>query len=119
MKDIEIDDLITPKKEYGVNNAWAKKENRELKDSLLMERTLDKRIEEITQEVITAASDRQENFSNCIIALYKNTDAPALLTPCWAATRPGLFQQGGERAADAVDVRLVERFAVQEHKKRQ
>jgi hypothetical protein len=88
LEDIKMDDLKTLEKEYGVNISWAKKENREMKDGLLMERTLDKRIEDITQEVITVASDQEENFPIVLSPCIKNTDASALLTACWAATRP-------------------------------
>ena len=35
-----------------------------------MENTLDRRIEDITQEVITVSGDREEKFSECIRALY-------------------------------------------------
>ncbi len=76
LEDIKMDDLKTLEKEYEVNISWAKQENREMKDGLLMERTLDKRIEDITQEVITVASDQEENFSNCIVALYKKYRCP-------------------------------------------
>lgn len=76
LEDIKIEDLKTLEKEYEVNISWAKKENREMKDGLLVERTLDKRIEDITHEIITVASDQEENFSNCIIALYKKYRCP-------------------------------------------
>jgi hypothetical protein len=76
LEDIRIDDLKILEKEYRVKISWAKKENREMKDGLLMERTLDKRIEDITQEVITVASEQEENFSDCIIALYKKYRCP-------------------------------------------
>ena len=76
LEDIKIDDLEILEKEYGVKISRAKKENREMKDGLLMERTLDKCIEDITQEVITVASDQEEKFSNCIIALYKKYRCP-------------------------------------------
>jgi hypothetical protein len=76
LEDIKMEDLKTLEKEYGVNISWAKKESREMKDGLLMERTLDKHIEDITQEIISVASDQEENFSNCIVALYKKYRCP-------------------------------------------
>jgi hypothetical protein len=47
-----------------------------MKDGLLMEKTIDKRIEDISQEVITLSSDKEDDFSNCIIALYKKYRCP-------------------------------------------
>ena len=41
-----------------------------------MENTLDRRIEDITQEVITVLGDREEKFSECIRALYKKYRCP-------------------------------------------
>jgi hypothetical protein len=41
-----------------------------------MENTLDKRIEDISQEVITVSGDREVKFSNCIRALYKKYRCP-------------------------------------------
>jgi hypothetical protein len=76
LEDIKNSDLKTLEKEYGVVISCAKTENREMKDGLLMERTLDKRIEDITQEVITVASDQEENFSKCLVALYKKYRCP-------------------------------------------
>jgi len=76
LEEIRISDLKTLGKEYGVNISWTKTENREMKGGLLMENTLDKRIEDITQEVITVSSDQEENFSRCLVALYKKYRCP-------------------------------------------
>ncbi len=76
LEDFKASDLKSLEREYGVNISWAKAENREMKDGLLMERTLDKRIEDISQEVITVASDQEENFSKCLIALYGKYRCP-------------------------------------------
>ena len=76
LEEIRERDLKGFEKEYGVNISYEKIENREMKDGLLMERTIDKRIEDISQEVVTLASDREDDFSNCIIALYKKYRCP-------------------------------------------
>jgi hypothetical protein len=89
LEDIKIDDLKALEKKYEVKISWAKKEHREMKDGLLMERTLDKRIEDITQEVITVASDQEENFSNCIIALYKKYRCPRTPYALLGSNEPG------------------------------
>jgi len=74
--EINENDLKTFEKEYGVNIAYEKIENREMKDGLRMEKTLDKRVEDISQEVITLSAEKEDNFSNCIIALYKKYRCP-------------------------------------------
>ncbi len=57
--------------EYGVNISYEKIENREMRSGLFMERTLDKSIKDMSQEVITLSSDKEDSFSNCIVALYE------------------------------------------------
>ncbi|MBI5969232.1 MAG: hypothetical protein HY882_15410 [Deltaproteobacteria bacterium] len=76
LEEIKEKDLKSFEKDYGVNISYEKIENREMKDGLLMEKTLDKRIEDVSQEVITLSSDKEDNFSNCIIALYKKYRCP-------------------------------------------
>jgi hypothetical protein len=76
LEEIKEEDLRSLAKEYGVNISYDKIENREMKDGLLMEKTLDKRIEDISQEVITVSSDKEDNFSNCMVALYKKYRCP-------------------------------------------
>lgn len=76
LNEIKEEDLKALEGEYGVRISYEKIENREMKGGMLMERTLDKRIEEISQEVITLSSDQEDQFSNCIIALYKKYRCP-------------------------------------------
>ena len=76
LEEISEKDLKSFEREYGVNISYAKVENREMKNGLLMEKTLDKRIEDISQEVISLSSDLEDDFSNCIIALYKKYRCP-------------------------------------------
>jgi hypothetical protein len=76
LEEIRERDLKGFAREYGVNISYERVENREMKDGLLMERTIDKRIEDISQEVITLSSDQEEGFSNCLIALYKKYRCP-------------------------------------------
>jgi hypothetical protein len=61
---------------YGVKISYEKIENREMKEGLLMEDTLDKQIEDISQEVISVSGDREGKFSDCIRALYKKYRCP-------------------------------------------
>ncbi|KPK90126.1 MAG: hypothetical protein AMJ94_10200 [Deltaproteobacteria bacterium SM23_61] len=89
LEEIKIDDLKILEKAHRVKISWEKRENREMKEGLLMERTLDKRIEDITQEVITVASDQEENFSDCIIALYKKYRCPRTPYALLGSNEPG------------------------------
>lgn len=75
-EEIREKDLKNVEREYGVNISYEKIENREMKNGLLMEKTIDKRIGDISQVVITLSSDQADNFSNCIIALYKRYRCP-------------------------------------------
>ena len=76
LEEIREKDLKSFEREYGVKISYEKIENREMKDGLLMEKTIDKRIEDISQEVIILSSDQEDTFSNCIIALYKKYRCP-------------------------------------------
>ena len=76
LEEIKERDLKSLTRKYGVQISCEKIENRQMKEGLLMESTLDKRIEEITQEVIMVSGDREGKFSDCIRALYKRYRCP-------------------------------------------
>jgi hypothetical protein len=76
LNEITEKDLDNLAREYGLKISYEKIENRETKNDLLMENTLDKRIEDISQEVITVSSDGEKNFSDCIRSLYKRYRCP-------------------------------------------
>jgi len=76
LEEIRGKDLQSLEKEYGVDISYEKIEKREMKDGLLMEKTLDSRIEDISQEVITVSSENEDNFSKGIIAIYKKYRGP-------------------------------------------
>jgi hypothetical protein len=76
LEEIKEGVLKTLARKYRVQISYEKIENRQIKEGLLMESTLDKRIEEITQEVITVSGDREGKFSDCIRALYKRYRCP-------------------------------------------
>jgi hypothetical protein len=75
-EEIREKELKALAQDYGVKITYEKIENRELKGELLMENTLNKRIEDITQEVITVLGDREEKFLECIRALYRKYRCP-------------------------------------------
>ena len=76
LEEIEEKDVKEVGREYSVMISYEKIDNRQMKDGLLMENTFDKRIEDISQEVITISADQEEGFSNCIRALYKKYRCP-------------------------------------------
>jgi hypothetical protein len=76
LDEIKVGDLKSLARKYGVQISYEKIENRQMKEGLLMEKTLDKKIEEISQEVITVSGDREKKFADCIRALYKKYRCP-------------------------------------------
>jgi len=76
LEKIKEGDLKNLARKYGVRISYEKIENREIKEGLLMENTLEKKIEEISQEVITVSGDGEKKFSDCIRALYKRYRCP-------------------------------------------
>jgi hypothetical protein len=76
LEKIKEEDLKDIARECGVMISYEQIENRQQSGSLLMESTLDKRIEDISQEVITISAHEEEGFSNCIRALYRRYRCP-------------------------------------------
>ncbi len=76
LEEVREADLKELAQRFGVEIAYKKIENRRMKDGLLMENTMERRIEDITQEVVSVSGGREENFSACIRALYKKYRCP-------------------------------------------
>jgi hypothetical protein len=76
LEKIKEGDLKSLGRKYGVQISYEKIENRQMKEGLLIENTLDKQIEDISQEVITVSGDQEGKFSNGIRALYKKYRCP-------------------------------------------
>jgi hypothetical protein len=76
LDEIKQRDLNAFARKYGVQISYEKIENRRLQDGLLMENTLDKHIEDISQGVITVSGDQEKKFADCIRALYKRYRCP-------------------------------------------
>jgi len=76
LNKIKAGDLKAFAGKYGVKISYEKIENRQIKAGLLMEDTLSKKIEDISQEVITVSGDREKKFSDCIRALYRKYRCP-------------------------------------------
>ncbi len=99
LNKIKAGDLKNFAGKYGVKISYEKIENRQMKDGLLMEDTLSKRIEEITQEVITVSGDREKKFSDCIRALYKKYRCPRTVYSLL-----GSSEAGEKIAKDLIDI---------------
>jgi predicted AAA+ superfamily ATPase len=76
LEEILIEDLKKLEQQYGVTVSYEKIENREMKEGLLMENTLEKHIEEISQEIITVSGDQRDRIADCIRAIYKKYRCP-------------------------------------------
>lgn len=76
LEQIREKDLQSLGKDHKVKISYEKIENRVLQDGLLMENTMDKPIEEISQEVITVSSDSEGDFSACMKKLYEKYRCP-------------------------------------------
>jgi hypothetical protein len=76
LEEIKEGDLEKIKKQYGTDISYEKIEKREMKNGILMEDTMQGHIEDISQEVITVAGDKEKEFSDCILALYKKYRCP-------------------------------------------
>jgi hypothetical protein len=76
LEEIKERALKSLARKHGVHISYEKIENRQMKERLLMEDTLNKKIEDISQQVITVSGDREKKFSGCIRALYKRYRCP-------------------------------------------
>src|SRR5271157_3757388 len=74
---------------YGVTIDYEKIENRVLQNGLMMEETMDKPLEKISQEVITVSCDKEENFRNCIISLYEKYRCPRTVYSLTGSNKAG------------------------------
>jgi hypothetical protein len=89
LEEIKQRDLNTVAQKYGVQISHEKIENRQMQDGLLMENTLDKRIEDISQEVITVSGDQEKKFADCIQALYTRYRCPRTVYSLLGSNKSG------------------------------
>jgi hypothetical protein len=91
---------IKPSRDYFLRTKEDRKakriDNRTLSDGMLREETLDKAIEEITQDVITVSSEDEGRFRKAIVAIYQKYRSPRTPYSFWGSS------QDGERIAKAV-----------------
>ncbi len=76
LEEISQEDLDKIGKAYRVDVAFNRIDNRNLSDGMMREETLDKAIEDITQDVITLASEDEGRFRKAIAAIYDKYRSP-------------------------------------------
>ena len=96
LEEIHQEDLDRIGRAYQVEVSFERIDNRTLSDGMLREETLDKAIEEITQEVITVRSEDEERFRKALVAIYKKYRSPRTPYSFWGSS------QDGERIAKAI-----------------
>jgi len=96
LEEIRKEDLDTIGTSCGVGISFEKIDNRTLSDGMLREETLGKAIEEISQDIITIASDDEKKFRKAIDAIYEKYRSPRTPYGFWGSSRDG------ERIAKAI-----------------
>ncbi|MFH0845686.1 MAG: hypothetical protein V1930_09410 [Pseudomonadota bacterium] len=96
LEEILGKDLDTIGKAYGADISFERIDKRVLREGMMREETLDKPIEEISQEVITVRSDEEKAFRKAIEAIYEKYRSPRTPYGFWGSSRDG------ERIAKAI-----------------
>jgi hypothetical protein len=96
LEEIRQKDLDRIGRDYGVEVSFERIDNRTLSDGMLREETLEKAIEEITQDVITVSSEDEERFRKAITAMYAKYRSPRTPYSFWGSSLDG------ERIAKAI-----------------
>ncbi len=96
LEEIRQEDLDRIAEACGVKTSLERIENRIFSGGLMREETLDKTIEEMTQDVITVESDDEAKFRQAIVAVYEKYRSPRTPFSLWGSS------QEGERVAKAV-----------------
>ena len=89
LEEIRQGDLDTIGRACGVEISFERIDNRTLSDGMLREETLEKAIEEITQDVITVGSEDEERFRKAIVAIYEKYRSPRAPYSFWGSSRDG------------------------------
>ncbi len=99
--EIKSNELKGIGSKYRVTIDYEKIENRVLQNGLMMEETMDKPLDKISQEVITVSCDKEENFRDCIIGLYEKYRCP----------RTAYSLTGSNKAGWVIARRLMDDFS--------
>lgn len=89
LSEIRREDLDRIAGAHDVQISFQKIDNRIEVDGKLRETTLDKAIEEISQDIITVDSDDEKNFSGALIALYDRYRSPRTPYGMWGSSPDG------------------------------
>ncbi len=71
---------------FSVEISFRRIENRTLSDGMLREETLDKPLEEITQDVITVSGEGEGQFRKAIAAIYEKYRSPRTTYGFWGSS---------------------------------
>ncbi len=89
LAEIRQENLDQIGRTHGVEVSFKKIENRVMSDGMMREETLDKAIEEITQDVITVLSDDEEGFRQALRAIYERYRSPRTPYSLWGSSPDG------------------------------
>lgn len=98
LEEIRQEDLDSIGKDYGVKVSFERIDNRTLSEGMLREETMDKAIEEITQDVITVGSEDEGRFRKALEAIYEKYRSPRTPYSLW-----GSSPEGARIARDTAD----------------
>jgi hypothetical protein len=96
LEEIAHEDLEDIGNACEVDVSFNRIDNRTLKDGMMREETLDKTIEDITQDVITLATDNEEGLRKALEAIYDKYRSPRTPYSYMGSSKDG------ERIAKAV-----------------
>jgi hypothetical protein len=96
LEEIRQEDLANIAEACGVKVSFERIDNRVFSDGMMREETLDKAIEELTQDVITIESGDEASFRQAIFAVYERYRSPRTPYSFWGSS------QDGERVAKAI-----------------
>ena len=89
LAEIRQEDLDRVGKTHGVEISFQKIDNRTFDNGIMKEETLDKAIEEITQDVITVASGDETPFREAILTIYERYRSPRTVYGLWGSSKDG------------------------------
>ncbi|MFH1489510.1 MAG: hypothetical protein ABII06_11460 [Pseudomonadota bacterium] len=89
LEEIRQEDLDSIGKKFGMGISFERIEKRTPVKGELREETLDRAIEEITQDVITVSSEDEDRFRKAITAIYEKYRSPRTPYGFWGSSREG------------------------------
>jgi len=89
LEEIRPTDLDRIAEEHGVEVSFEKIDKREMVDGKLREETLDRPLEEISQEIITIRSEDEPRLRQAIAAIYDRYRSPRTPYGLWGSSPEG------------------------------